>query len=143
MPWKTSYPNVLNLSLFISCSFKVTMVVFGYVFEEYYIFCDNDGPLSNVRFSALYFYNSLLNNRLKSKEMTACFQNFRFYRSIILNYSSEVKCKLITNLSKNIIITFLLMTYVEKTSYFEVAPPGHTIAYNNVDYLLKHGKFKL
>ena len=104
-------------------------------------FCDNEGPLSNVSFSALYFYNSLLNCRLKSKEMTACFQNFRFYRSIILNYSSEVKCKLITNLSKNIIITFLLMTYVEKTSYFEVAPPGHTIAYNNVDYLLKNGKF--
>ena len=105
-------------------------------------FCDNEGPLSNVSFSALYFYNSLLNYRLKSKEMTACFQNFRFYRSIILNYSSEVKCKLITNLSKNIIFTFLLMTYVEKTSYFEVAPPGHTIAYKNVDNLLKNGKFK-
>ena len=25
------------------------------------------------------------------------------------------------------------MTYIEKTSYFEVAPPGHTIAYKNVD----------
>ena len=30
--------------------------------------------------------------------MTACFQNFRFYRSIIFKYSSEVKCTLITNL---------------------------------------------
>ena len=29
------------------------------------------------------------------------------------------------------------MTYIEKTSYFEVAPPGHTIAYKNVDNLLK------
>ena len=72
--------------------------------------------------------------------MTTCLQNFRFYRSIISNYSSEVKCKLIKNLSK-IIITFLLMTDVEKTLYFEVAPPGHTIAYKNVDYLLKNGKF--
>ena len=30
------------------------------------------------------------------------------------------------------------MTYIEKTSYFEVAPPGHTIAYKNVDNLLKN-----
>ena len=29
------------------------------------------------------------------------------------------------------------MTYIEKTSYFEVAPPGHTIAYKNVDNLFK------
>ena len=29
------------------------------------------------------------------------------------------------------------MTYFEKTSYFEVAPPGHTIAHKNVDDLLK------
>ena len=39
--------------------------------------------------------------------------------------------------------TFLLMTYVEKTSYFEVVQPGHTIAYKNVtvDNLLKNRKF--
>ena len=30
------------------------------------------------------------------------------------------------------------MIYIEKTSYFEVAPPGHTIAYKNVDNLLKN-----
>ena len=35
------------------------------------------------------------------------------------------------------------MTYVEKTSYFEVAPPGHTTAYKNVDNLLKNGKYIL
>ena len=33
------------------------------------------------------------------------------------------------------------MTYVEKTSYFEVAPPGHTIAYKNVDNLCKNRKY--
>ena len=32
------------------------------------------------------------------------------------------------------------MTYIEKTSYFEVAPPGHTIAYKNIDNLLENGK---
>ena len=30
------------------------------------------------------------------------------------------------------------MTYIKKTSYFEVAPPGHTFAYKNVDNLLKN-----
>ena len=29
------------------------------------------------------------------------------------------------------------MTFAEKTSYFEVAPPGHTIADKNVNNLLK------
>ena len=29
------------------------------------------------------------------------------------------------------------MAYAEKTSYFEVAPPGHTIAYKNIDNLFK------
>ena len=35
---KTSYKDILNRSLFISCTFKVTMVVFADVFEEFYIF---------------------------------------------------------------------------------------------------------
>ena len=29
------------------------------------------------------------------------------------------------------------MTYIEKTSYIGVAPPGHTVAYKIVDNLLK------
>ena len=33
------------------------------------------------------------------------------------------------------------MTYIENTSYFEVAPPGHTIAYKNIDNLFKNDKF--
>ena len=32
------------------------------------------------------------------------------------------------------------MTYVEKTSYFEVAPPGHTIAHKNIENLSKNDK---
>ena len=30
------------------------------------------------------------------------------------------------------------MTYIEKTSYFEVAPPGPTIAFKNVDNLIRN-----
>ena len=30
------------------------------------------------------------------------------------------------------------MTYIEKKSYFDVARPGHTIAYKNIDKLLKN-----
>ena len=36
---------------------------------------------------------------------------------------------------------FLLMTYDEKTSYFKVAPLGHTIPYKYIDNLLKNVKF--
>ena len=36
---------------------------------------------------------------------------------------------------------FLLMAYVEKTSYFEVMLPGYIITYKNVDNLLKNGKY--
>ena len=35
------------------------------------------------------------------------------------------------------------MTYVEKTSYFEVAQSGHTIAYKNVDNLFNNCKYIL
>ena len=54
-------------------------------------FCSNNGPLPNVIFSALYFKHSLLNWRLKCMEITECLQNYRFYQTIISNYSSEVK----------------------------------------------------
>ena len=35
----------------------------------------------------------------------------------------------------------MLMTYMERMSYFEVAPPGHTIAYKNIDNLSKNDKY--
>ena len=35
----------------------------------------------------------------------------------------------------------MLLTYIEKTTYFSVAPPGHTIAYKNVDNLFKNDKY--
>ena len=33
------------------------------------------------------------------------------------------------------------MNCVEKTSYFEVVPPGNTIAHKNVDNLFKNRKY--
>ena len=33
------------------------------------------------------------------------------------------------------------MTYIENPAYFEIAPPGHTIAYKNIDDLLKNDKY--
>ena len=33
------------------------------------------------------------------------------------------------------------MPYIEKTSYFEVAPCGHTIAYIDIDYLFKNDMY--
>ena len=41
---KTSYLNILNLSLFISCTFKVPIVVFVDVSEEFYTFAAIAGP---------------------------------------------------------------------------------------------------
>ena len=58
-------------------------------------FCGNNGPSPNVIFSVLHFEHSLLNWRLKFKEITECLQNCRFYRKITSKYSSEVKWKLI------------------------------------------------
>ena len=37
----------------------------------------------------------------------------------------------------------MLLTNVVKTLYFMVAPPGYTIAYKNVDKLLKNDKYIL
>ena len=78
----------------------------------------------------------LYGNYRMSSELNVLLNNY-------LNYSSEVNKKLIEKLSFIIYyyILFkrlLLMTYVEKMSYFEVAPPGHTISYKNVDNLLKN-----
>ena len=33
------------------------------------------------------------------------------------------------------------MPFVEKTSYFEVAPPGYTIAFRKIDNLFKIDKY--
>ena len=51
--------------------------------------------------------------------MTGCLQNCRFYRTIISNFSSKVKLKFIENY-RYLLTTFMLLTYVEKTSYLRL-----------------------
>ena len=90
-------------------------------------------------FSDLYFKHSLLNCRLKSKEMPACLQNCRFYRSIISNYSSEVKWKLIENLSKIIQIKRLFCSWLtlRKRHILRLRRLVIPLLIKNVDYLLQ------
>ena len=35
------------------------------------------------------------------------------------------------------------MTYIKKTSYFEVSPPGHTFVYKNINDIWKNDKYIL
>ena len=64
-------------------------------------------------------------------ELSNCLHSCRFYRTIILNYSSEVKQKLGKTLLKS--ADFSSHNLPKKTTpSFEVAPPGHTIAYKTL-----------
>ena len=92
VPWKRSYLNIYNLSLFLSCIFKVTNVFFSTI-KKNFIYGGNNGPLTNVIFSALHFKHSQSNWIIKFIELTKCLQNFRFNRTIISDYSSNVKLK--------------------------------------------------
>ena len=65
-------------------------------------------------------------------EITECLQNFWFYGAIISDYLSLWQ-KSYKKLLKS--EDFLFMTYVEKASYFEDAPPGH------IDNLIKNGRY--
>ena len=56
--------------------------------------------------------------------MTECFQNCRFCRKKFLKLPEQCKKLILENL--------LLMTSVEKTSYFDIAPPCHTILTNTL-----------
>ena len=76
-------------------------------------FSDSNRPLSNVMFSALYFKHSLLNCRLKSKEITACLQNCL---KLLKRSKMKIFWKFIKIYQNQ--KTFLLMTYVEKNVIF-------------------------
>ena len=60
--------------------------------------------------------------------MTELFQNYKIFKEIFINYPSNVKKIELEN--------FLLTTYVEKTSYFEVEPPCHIILTNTLIFYL-------
>ena len=74
-------------------------------------------------FLAPYILKTLLEWKLKWKEMTEWFPNCRFFRKIFLNYPSNVE--------KIKLEHFLLTTDVKKT-YFEVAPPCDTMLTNTL-----------
>ena len=67
-------------------------------------------------------------------EMTECLQNSRFFGKIISEYLSEVKLKLDIFFKSEY---YSAPDLLWKTSNIEVAPPSHTIAYKNIDTLLK------
>ena len=54
VPWKRSYLNIFNLSLFLIMYFEVTLVFFFPTFKENFIFDGNNGPLRNFIFIALH-----------------------------------------------------------------------------------------
>ena len=54
VPWKRSYLNIFNLSLFLIVYFEVTLVFFFPTFKENFIFDGNNGPLRNFIFIALH-----------------------------------------------------------------------------------------
>ena len=84
---------------------------FSDVLEELYIFAVITEPFQ-TSFLAPYILN-IFSVRLKIKigGNDRMFKNCRFYRIFFLNYASKIKNE-----------NMLLMTYVEKTSYFEVVP---------------------
>ena len=101
-------------------------------FWRIFNFYSNNGPLPNVIISALYFKYCLLNWRLNW---------WKWQNDFIIVGSTEQICKTTrVKWNKKHIKnypyqkTFLLMIYVEKTSYFDVAPPGHSIAYKNIEW---------
>ena len=116
--WKTSYLDIFNPFLFLSCTFKVT--VFGFLrrFGRILYFCSNNGPLPNVIFSALYLKKSLLDWRLKSKEMTECLIIVDFTYIFPLITRARLKIKLRKSAAHDL---------RWKTSYFEVALPCHSM----------------
>ena len=73
---KTSYFDIFNFSLFQLqvCTFKVTMTDFADIFEDFYIFLGDNGPLPHIIFITLNS-NTLFNRRLKFIEITEWLQN--------------------------------------------------------------------
>ena len=88
------YGHIKSLSIHIMY-FQSHQSSFCRHFWRSLYFCGNNGPSPNVIFSVIHFKHSLLNRWLKFKEITECLQNFRFYRTIISNYSSKEKWNLI------------------------------------------------
>ena len=77
---KRSYLNIFNLSLVLPCIFKVTMVFFTDILEEFYILAVIIDPLPNV-FVKLTTYILKLIIKIHGTDRMRMFQNCRFYRA--------------------------------------------------------------
>ena len=67
-------------------------------------------------------------------EITECLQNLCFAEQL-----SQIKQKFNKKLLKS--EDLYLMTNIEETSYFEVAPPCHIVAHKNHNTLFKNDKY--
>ena len=120
--WKTSYLDIFNPSLFLLYTFKVTVCLFVFRgFGRILYFCSNNGPLLSIIFSVLY---------LKSKIENLIFRNWpKVFKIVDL---PNFFLKLPEQCTKMKLENLLFMTYGYKTSYFEVAPPCHTMLTNTM-----------
>ena len=65
MLWKTSFLNIFNLALFISCTFKVTLAVFADIFKEYYSFALIRYPFQTLNSQRAVFYTLPVKLKIK------------------------------------------------------------------------------
>ena len=110
-------------------------MLLSYLFDN--IFCLKFVDIIFIKpFRALYFKHSLLNwikideNHRMSSKLKVLPNN---YLKLLERSEMKIEFKKIKKKSD-----FSVKTYVEKSSYFQVAPPGHTIAYKNVDNLFEN-----
>ena len=94
---------MFNLSLFLSCASKVTLVVFADVFEELYIFVVKIDPFRSSLIRALYFKHSLkimiiyliydIASKYDAYDMfnilLMYLKGFEFYRDILRNFDNS------------------------------------------------------
>ena len=135
-PWKRNYLDSWTYLIFLNS--KVSLVVIADVFEEFLIFAVMM-DLFRTSLLAPYILNSVC--YIEDWNWWKWQNDFEIVAfTEQLSHITRVKCN--KNQIKNYRYqrTFLLMTYVEKTSYFDVAPPGHIIINKNIDNLLKNDK---
>ena len=130
--------DIFNLSFFLSWTFKVTLVVFADVFKFFLIFAV---IMDLFRTSSLAPYILSIVHEIVDSNW------WKWQNAVkIVDFTEQLSQITRVKRNKNQMKyyqyqrTFLLMIYVEKTSYFDVAPPGHTIAYKNIDNLFKNDK---
>ena len=79
-------------------------------------------------FSSVTFHNVIfLSFNVTLYTLITFWLGYNLYLKLLQRSKIKIFLKIIK------IITFLLMTYIQKMSYLEVSPPGHTIVYKNIN----------